>query len=118
MRFGLVGKSNVEIERFIKKLGGKVTAAINSQLTAVISTKNEVRKMGTKMLEVQNHQIPVVSKDFLTEIQTPGVDPIGYIRTKSICNWGEDVSVLKSKLSLEVQILCDNTFSPLLISAI
>lgn len=95
MEFALVGKftkSNDDIERLIRKLGGKIDTEIHTALAAIISTTREVQKMGTQMQEARKNGIQVVTDDFLTEIQRPDVDPILYILSKSICDWGRDVS--------------------------
>lgn len=95
MEFVLVGsftKPRGDIERQIRKLGGKVGITVHNRVAAIISTSSERRKMGNQMVEARKHSIQVVSEEFLTEIQTPGVDPIFYIISKSICDWGGDVS--------------------------
>lgn len=95
MEFVLIGtfrKPRADIERMIKKLGGKIGIEIDDRVAAIISTENEVRKMGNQMREAQKHNIQVVSEKFLCKIQNSGVDPISYIINKTICDWGGDVS--------------------------
>lgn len=95
MEFVLVGnfkQPRGDLERLIRKLGGKVSAEIHNNAAAIISTPYEVQKMGNQMAEAKQLSIQVVSEDFLAEIQTPGVDPILYIISASICDWGGDVS--------------------------
>lgn len=95
MEFVLIGsftKPKGVIERQIRKLGGKVGILVHDRVAAIISTSSERRKMGNQMIEARKHNIQVVSEDFLDEIQTPDTDPILYIISKSICDWGGDVS--------------------------
>lgn len=98
MEFVLVGifKQPISnIKRLIKKLGGKVSAEIHDRVAAIISTVKEVQKMDKQMTEARKHNIQVVSEDFLDEIQKSDADPISYIISKSISDWGGDVSVMK-----------------------
>lgn len=100
MVFVLVGRhkqSTAIIKRLIKKLGGKVGTEIHDRVAAVISTVDEVQKMGKQMLEARKHNIQVVTEEFLDDIQNPGADPILYIISKSISDWAGDVSVLSSE---------------------
>lgn len=92
MEFALVGKlqmSQQNIERTIRKMGGKVVSIIHDKLAAVISNKQEVRNMGFQMVQAKKYNIQVVSEDFLTEANT--TDPIFYIISKSLADWGGDV---------------------------
>lgn len=101
MEFVLVGtfkKTRVNIERLIKKLGGRAGTEINNRVTAIVSTVNEVQKMDKEMIEARKHNIQVVSEEFLDEIQTPDVDPIFYIISKSISDWGGDVSTYLNRI--------------------
>lgn len=94
MEFVLVGDlkmSRNEIEKIIKKFGGKVVSEIHSKLAAVISTRYHVEKMGPEMIQAEKNGIQVVSEDFLNRIQSTEV--IEYIIKNSICDWGDDVSV-------------------------
>lgn len=97
MEFILVGpftKPRVDVERQIQKLGGKVGAAVHDRVAAIISTSAERRKMGSQMIEARKCDIQVVSKEFLDEVQAPDTDPILYIISKSISDWGGDVSTI------------------------
>lgn len=96
MEFVLVGtfkKSRSALERLIRKLGGKVAIEVHNRVAAIISTVSDCEKMGNQMIEAQNHDIQVVSEEFLDEIQAPGADPILHIISNAICDWGGDVSV-------------------------
>lgn len=96
MEFVLVGaftKPRGDLERLIRKLGGKVGVKVHDRLAAIISTSAEHRKMGKQMTEARDHNIQVVSEAFLDEIQAPDADPILYIISKSISEWGGDVSI-------------------------
>lgn len=100
MEFVLSGKfkkPKVDIEQLIKKLGGKVGAEIHDRVTAIISTKKKVRKMGKRLRKARKHNIQVVSEEFLDEIQKPDADPILYINSKSISDWTGDVSSFRER---------------------
>ncbi|XP_031626910.1 poly [ADP-ribose] polymerase-like [Contarinia nasturtii] len=91
MEFVLMGnlkKSNQEIEKIIRKMGGTVVSVIHSKLAAVISNRIEIERMGFQMKEAKRLKIQVVSEDFLTAINT--TDPILFIISESICDWGGD----------------------------
>lgn len=77
----------------IAKLGGKVVSKVSSHLAAVITTQEDVEKMGVIVTEAQEKDIQVVEPDFLDEVEkTPAAD---VITKKSISDWGSDV---KSRL--------------------
>ena len=94
MEFVLLGtftQPRGHIERQIRQLGGKVGIEVHDRVAAIISTRSERRKMSNQMIEARKHNIQVVSEDFLNEIQIPGTDPIFYIISKIISDWGGDV---------------------------
>ena len=98
MEFAIVGNNLIrpknETERMIKKLGGKVVPNIHYKLAAVISTEDEVRKMSEQILTAKLYDIQIVSEAFLTDIAESNMDPILYIISQSICDWGGDVCIL------------------------
>lgn len=98
MEFVLIGdltKPRSEIERMIRKLGGKVSAKIHDRLAAIISNTNEVEKMGKQMNDACMNNIQVVSEDFLDATENSDIDPIAYILSENICDWGGDVSSIE-----------------------
>lgn len=97
MEFVLIGdftKPSNEIERKIRKMGGKVGTSIHARVAAIISNADEVKKMDKQMDLACMYNIQVVSEDFLNEIENPDTDtdPIAYMLCESICDWGGDVS--------------------------
>lgn len=93
MEFVVIGnleKPTEEIIKTISKMGGKVVSKIHRKLAAVISNKEEIQRMGSKMVEAKKYDIQVVSVDFLTELHP--TDPILYVISESLSNWGGDVS--------------------------
>lgn len=117
MEFVIIGslqKSRKEIERTIKKLGGKLVDRVHYKLTAVISNAKEVQKMENQMQEAKAYEIQVVSVEFLTEVAR-NIDPILYILSKSLCDWGGDVCFqfcMDGKpRHLDVKIFINYTFS-------
>lgn len=100
MELVLIGdftKARSDIEQMIRKMGGKVGTKIHDRVAAIISTADEVQKMDTQMRYARMYDIQVVSEDFLNETKCPDVDPIGYILSESICDWGGDVSLAKMR---------------------
>lgn len=73
-------------------MGGKVVSVIHEELAAVISNQQEVQRMGQQIKMAKQHSIPVVPEDFLTEV-LKGTDPIFYIISESLCDWGGDVRI-------------------------
>lgn len=95
MEFVVIGKLNKthqEIEKTIRKMGGKVVSVIHKELAAVISNPEEVQRMGVQIKMAKRHNIPVVPEDFLAEV-SKGTDPIFYIISESLCDWGGDVRI-------------------------
>lgn len=87
---GKLSKSKDEIKATIQQLGGKLVTQIHPKLAAVISNELEVEKLSYKMAEAKDAGIQVVTVDFLDEVKSGGA--IDYIKAKSICVWGTDVS--------------------------
>lgn len=95
MEFVIIGKTKLpkeEIKTIIQRMGGKLGTKIHEKLAAVISTEEEVEKMNSRMSEVKDLGIQVVPDDFLEAVK--GGNAISYITSKSICDWGTDVSDL------------------------
>lgn len=82
------------IKTKITKMGGKVVTAIKENIMAVISTPQEVERMGSRMSEVKNLDIHVVGEDFVKEAEKNVGKIPDLIIKKSICSWGGDVSSL------------------------
>lgn len=105
MEFVLVGDLKMpenEIEKMIKKFGGKLVTEIHSKVAAIISTKKEVKKMRHEMILAKDNDIQVISEDFLNRISS--VDVIDYIIGNSICDWGDNVS-FNRHLSVKTQLI-------------
>lgn len=94
MEFVIIGslqKPSDEIKCTIQKLGGKLVDRVHSNVAAVISTADEVERMESQMQEAKAFDIQVVSVDFLTAV-TSNIDPVSYIVSESLCDWGGSVS--------------------------
>ncbi|XP_071441476.1 poly [ADP-ribose] polymerase [Hetaerina americana] len=86
---GLLPKSKEEITKEIIRLGGRVITKVHDKLAAVISTKEQVEKMGKQILDAQDMDIQVVSEDFIKEVR--GLSDVrNLIIQKSICDWGSN----------------------------
>ncbi|XP_058116088.1 poly [ADP-ribose] polymerase [Anopheles ziemanni] len=91
LEFVILGKTPTPKEQLklkIQKLGGKVVTKIASHTAAVISTPEEVEKMGSRMLEAKEMQIQVVPEEFIECAQAGNA--LSFITSQSICDWGSD----------------------------
>uniref|UniRef100_A0A1B6DFG5 Poly [ADP-ribose] polymerase n=1 Tax=Clastoptera arizonana TaxID=38151 RepID=A0A1B6DFG5_9HEMI len=91
MEFVVLGKTEMskdEIKNQIVKMGGKLTTKIHNNLAAVISTQDEVDKMGSRMTNVKNCDIQVVPEGFLQESLAGGA--LENIKKMNISSWGSD----------------------------
>lgn len=94
MEFVIIGNlimTHKEVVRKIRKLGGTISNRIHEKLAAIISTEEEVSNMNKLMKQAKQYEIQVVSENFLNDI-TNDNDPILYIISRCICDWGGDVS--------------------------
>lgn len=82
-----------EIERMVKKMGGKIVPNIHYKVAAVISNEDEVRKMSEPILTAKLYDIQIVSEQFFIDVFESNVDPIWYIVTKNISEWGGNVCI-------------------------
>ena len=64
-----LGRSKEEIEGDIKKLGGSVGSRITDKIAAVISTKDNVKEMDSKMKKAEDLSIPVIELSFLDAVK-------------------------------------------------
>lgn len=93
MEFVILGhppKGKEEIKKLVTSMGGKVTTKIKESVMAVISTEDEVEKLGARMQEAEKCQIHVVPDDFLDEAKDNTGKIPDLVIKKSICNWGTD----------------------------
>lgn len=94
MEFVIIGhleQSKDDIKKVIQKMGGKLGTKVHEKVAAIISTEKEVEKLGSKMQEAKDFGIQVVPEDFLDAVKGGGA--ISFITSKSICDWGTDVSL-------------------------
>ncbi|XP_044760388.1 poly [ADP-ribose] polymerase [Coccinella septempunctata] len=93
MEFVILGKpqrGREELKKQIMKLGGKVVTGIKENIMAVIASKEDVEKMGSRMLDVRSKDIQVVPESFVDDaIGKTGKIP-ELIIEKKICDWGSD----------------------------
>ncbi|KFB53219.1 AGAP003230-PA-like protein [Anopheles sinensis] len=91
LEFVILGKTPTpkdQLKLKIQKLGGKVVTKIASHTAAIISTPEEVEKMGARMLEAKEMQIQVVPEEFIECAQAGNA--LSFITSQSICDWGSD----------------------------
>lgn len=84
-------RSIEEIERIIKKMGGRIAPRVHYRLAAIISNSDEVLKMSDQMAEAKAYKIQVVSENFLTDILNG--HPMRFISLRSLCDWAEDSAI-------------------------
>lgn len=116
--FGKTEKSKDELKREIQRMGGKVGTKIHQKLAAIISTEEELKRMGGRMTEAKDFGIQVVPEDFLDDAKGGGA--ISFIISKSLCDWGTDVSrgymqlkkrSITSRIFLGLQLVFFSCFS-------
>uniref|UniRef100_A0A182R0F8 Poly [ADP-ribose] polymerase n=1 Tax=Anopheles farauti TaxID=69004 RepID=A0A182R0F8_9DIPT len=91
LEFVILGKTATpkdQLKLKIQKLGGKVVTKIASHTAAIISTPEEVERMGSRMMDAKDLQIQVVPEEFLDDAQGGGA--LSFIRSRAICDWGSD----------------------------
>ncbi|KAG7202334.1 hypothetical protein KM043_018664 [Ampulex compressa] len=93
MQFVIIGHTETNkdvLKKSILLLGGTVSTKIHENLAAVISTPKEVEKMNKKMEEAKEHDIQVISEDFVEEAKEYTEAPVMLIKKKTISSWGGD----------------------------
>lgn len=73
-------------------MGGRVVNKIHNKLAAVISNKDEVDKMGSKMTEAKVANIQVISEDFFLVAEQQTTNAFEYIAKHNLAEWGGNVS--------------------------
>lgn len=92
MEFVIIGKtekSKDDIKKIIQKMGGKLGSKIHDKVAAIISTENEVKRMGDRMLQAKEYGIQVVPEQFLDYAKDGSA--VSFIVSQSIVDWGTDV---------------------------
>ncbi|XP_017778505.1 PREDICTED: poly [ADP-ribose] polymerase [Nicrophorus vespilloides] len=91
MQFILEVKKNKDaLKKEIMNLGGSVVTKISEKIMAVISTSDQVEKMGSRMSSIKDADIQVVSSDFVKKAKEYRGRIPELILNKSICDWGSD----------------------------
>lgn len=92
MEFVIIGKtekSKDDIKKIIQKMGGKLGTKIHDKVAAIISTENEVKRMGDRMLQAKELGIQVVPEQFLDYAKDGSA--VSFIVSTSMVDWGTDV---------------------------
>lgn len=92
MEFVIIGKtkkSKDEIKKIIQKMGGKLNTKIHEKVAAIISTEEEVERLGSRMNEAKELGIQVIPETFLDDAK--GGNAVSFIMSQSLCDWGTDV---------------------------
>lgn len=102
MEFVIIGhteRTKDDIKKLIQRMGGKLGTKIHEKVAAIISTEDEVKRLGSRMREAKDFGIQVIPEDFLDDVKNGGA--ISYISSKSLCDWGTDVRThrIKSQMS-------------------
>lgn len=88
---GKMEKSKEEIKKIIQKMGGKLGSKIHENVTAIISTEEEVSRMGSRMQEAKQFGIQVVPEHFLDDVKAGNA--VSFIISETLCDWGTDVII-------------------------
>ncbi|KAI5636400.1 poly(ADP-ribose) polymerase catalytic domain-containing protein [Phthorimaea operculella] len=91
--YGKLQSNKEDVKHRILKLGGLVVSKLTDTTAAVVSTKKDVEKMGTKMSEIQEADIEVVEESFFDLID-PATGTVAktleLIKMNNIADWGSD----------------------------
>ncbi|XP_046804661.1 poly [ADP-ribose] polymerase isoform X2 [Lucilia cuprina] len=91
MEFSLYGIDDEdEIKKRITKLGGKCVSSIKEHTTAVLSTSEEVKRMGSRIKKAKELGLHVIPIEYLDAVELNGAGAINYISSMSLCDWGTD----------------------------
>ncbi|XP_058169073.1 poly [ADP-ribose] polymerase-like [Anopheles ziemanni] len=91
MQFVIIGKpakTEKQLTAKILQMGGKVVQEITKHTAAIISTKEEVQLMSSRIQEAKDLQIQVVLETFIESVT--GGDVLSLIASQAICDWGSD----------------------------
>lgn len=97
MEFFIVGdteKPRNVIESKIQAMGGKMASRIHANVTAVISSADEVKYDSIMIREAIIQRIQVIPDDFLNKVMDN--DPIEVIVKNDLTIWGKDVRLFLS----------------------
>lgn len=88
---GIPTKDRPAMKRRIESMGGRLVTTLQPMIAVVISTPEEVEKMGKRMRDVKKLNIQVVPESFLDAIAngTPA-DTVESIKSMAISEWGSD----------------------------
>lgn len=83
--------SREELKQKIERMGGKVVTKIQEKIAVVISNKDEVEKMNSRISLVRDFDIQVVTEKFLDAIANDSpTETMEKIKSMSICTWGSE----------------------------
>lgn len=90
-KIALVGdfeKSTEEITALVANLGGKVVNTVNSNVTCIISTQDEIDTKSKKIKSAEKHGVHVVSEKFLDDVKNGGA--VLMMKQNLLSTWGGD----------------------------
>ncbi|KAJ2939633.1 hypothetical protein O0L34_g14353 [Tuta absoluta] len=91
--YGKLKSSKEDVKHRILRLGGLVVSRLTDTAAAVVSTKQDVHRMGAKMTEIQEADIEVVEESFFDLID-PATGTVAksleLIKMNNIADWGSD----------------------------
>lgn len=90
-------KKKESLTKEILLMGGAVKSKVAEDTAAVISTPEEVEKMNKIIQDAEEHDIHVVSEDFVEEAKDFKDAPTMLIKKKAIAPWGSDPATRVSK---------------------
>lgn len=105
LEFVIIGKLETDkdaLKKIITVNGGKVSTKIHSKTFAIISSKAEVERLGSRMEQAQEENIHVVTEDFVKAV-VDGEPAVKAVDSMSIAPWGGDAKkrILEEKPSVK-----------------
>ncbi|XP_064402675.1 poly [ADP-ribose] polymerase 1-like isoform X3 [Halichondria panicea] len=83
---GRLSQSKPKLTQLIESLGGRVVSKVTDNTTICISSEAELEKMSSRMVEVEDSDVPVVSEDYLEEAGKGAA--LLKIPSHTISDWG------------------------------
>lgn len=81
-----------EVKKRLTKLGAKCGNSITERTTVIMSTADEVKRMGSRMKKAKSLGLHVIPIEYLDAVESNGAGAINYINSMTLCDWGTDPS--------------------------
>lgn len=89
--FGNFSITRPQMKAKVEAMGGKLVTKLQPMIAVVISTEEDVEKMGARMREIKSLNIQVVPESFLDSIANGSPnDTLEAIKSMNMAEWGSD----------------------------